>query len=205
MGREFWGCPEFPRCRGVVQDEAPLDASAEEDAPAPEQRTPDKAEEATDSEAAGKPGGFLTKVAKAVDKGYRWYLESDEPDATGRWDTPHRRRVLTYVYNRDGGRCGLCAAEMKLQGAQIEHVVPKVFAVFDVREGGQAEPGTSYRSRLHKIDNLQAAHTYCNKRKGNTPKVAGWRHPAMPPLTVADAEDGRPFVLPWKPSARSAR
>ena len=66
-------------------------------------------------------------------------------------------------------------------------------------KGGKAEPGTRYKSRLHKIDNLQAAHTYCNKRKGNTPEVAKWRHPAMPPLTVADADDGRAFVLPWKP------
>ena len=159
----------------------------------------------SDSEAAGKPAGFLTKVAKAVDKGYRWYLESDEPDATGRWDDAHRRRVLSYVFDRDSGRCGLCAGEMKLQGAHIEHVVPKVFAVFDVRKGGKAEPGTRYKSRLHKIDNLQAAHTYCNKRKGNTPEVAKWRHPAMPPLTVADAEDGQPFVLPRKRSARSER
>ena len=48
-------------------------------------------------------------------------------------------------------------------------------------EAAKAEPGTQYKSRLHKIDNLQAAHTYCNKRKGNTPDVDKWRHPAMPP------------------------
>ena len=93
---------------------------------------------------------------------------------------------------------------MKLKGAQIEHVVPKVFAVFDVRKGGKAEPGTRYKSRLHKMDNLQAAHTYCNKRKGNTPEVAAWRHPAMPPLPVADAQDGKTFMLPWKRATRSA-
>ena len=204
-GREFWGCSEFPRCRGVVQDEPPVDAPTEKDASAPDQGTRADTEEAAGSDAAGKPVGILTKVAKAVDKGYRWYLESDEPDATGRWDDAHRPKVLAYVYNRDDGRCGLCAGEMKLQGAHIEHVVPKVFAVFDVRKGGKAEPGTRYKSRLHKIDNLQVAHTYCNKRKGNTPEVAKWRHPAMPPLIVADAEDGQPFVLPRKRSARSAR
>ena len=104
-GREFWGCTEFPRCRGIVQDEAPVDAPAEKDASAPQQRTPDKAEEAAeeaaDSDAAGKSGGFLTKVAKAVDKGYRWHLESDEPDAGGRWDKDHRRRMRGEV-------CRLC-------------------------------------------------------------------------------------------------
>ena len=203
-GREFWGCSEFPRCRGIVQDEAPVDALAEKDASVQQQRTPDKAEEAADSDAAGKSGGFLIKVARTVDKVHRWYLESDEPDATGRWNKDHRPKVLAYVHDRDGGRCGLCAGEMKLKGAHIEHVVPKVFAVFDVRKGGKAEPGTRYKSRLHKIDNLQAAHTYCNKRKGNTPEVAKWRHPAMPPLAVADAEDGQSLVVPWKPPAGSA-
>lgn len=76
-------------------------------------------------------------------------------------------------------------------------------AVFDVRRGGKAEPGTHWKSRLHKLDNLQIAHTYCNKRKGNTPEVKKWRHPAMPQLTVADAEDGQIFVLPWKPPRSS--
>ena len=143
-----------------------------------------------------KPRGFLTRVVQTIDKGHRWYLERDEPDAAGRWDDDHRRSTLRYVYERDGGRCGLCTAEMKIKGAQIEHVVPKVFVLFDVGKGGRAEPGTQYKSRLHKIDNLQAAHTYCNKRKGNTPEVDKWRHPAMPTLTVADIEDGRALVLP---------
>ena len=206
-GNQFWGCSKYPRCRGVVPYEptgqvlaggdVSVDASIEETRP--------DVEGTTDSDATGESGGFLSKVARTVDKGWRWYLESDEPDATGRWDDAHRQRMLSYIYNRDGGRCGLCAGEMKLKGAQIEHVVPKVFAVFDVRKGGKAEPGTRYRSRLHKIDNLQASHTYCNRRKGNTPEVAKWRHPSMPPLTVADAEGGKTFVLPWKPAARSGR
>ena len=195
-GREFWGCTEFPRCRGIVQDQPPVDAPADKDAPAAVQRAQYHAEGASAPDAGDKPRGFLTRVVQTIDKGHRWYLERDEPDATGRWDADHRRRMLSYVYDRDGGRYGLCAGEMKLKGAQIEHVAPKVFVLFDV---GKAEPGTQYKSRLHKIDNLQAAHTYCNKRKGNTPDVDKWRHPAMPPLTVADAEDGRSFVLPWKP------
>ena len=110
--------------------------------------------------------------------------------------------MLSYVYDRDGGRCGLCAGDMKLKGAQIEHVVPKVFVVFDVLEGGMAEQGSRYRSRLHKIDNLQAAHTYCNKRKGNTPEVSEWRHSTMPSLSVADADDGMTLILPWQARTR---
>ena len=198
-GGEFWGCPEFPRCRGIVQDQAPADAPADEDAAAPVQRAQDNAEEASGSGAGDKPRGFLTRVVQTIDKGHRWYLERDEPDATGRWDDDHRRKMLRYVYDRDGGRCGLCAGETKQKGAQIEHIVPKVFVLFDVGKDGKAEPGTQYKSRLHKIDNLQAAHTYCNKRKGNTPDVDKWRHPAMPPLTVADTEDGGALVLPEKP------
>lgn len=199
-GREFWGCSEFPRCRGIVSVQPPVDAPNETDASVEESLVGDAGDDTTHSDGAGKAEGLLTKVVKAVDKGWRWYLESDEPDASGRWDKEHRQKVLSYVYNRDGGRCGLCAGEMKLQAAHLEHVVPKVFAVFDIRKGGKAEPGTYYKSRLHKIDNLQAAHTYCNKRKGNTPDVEKWRHPAMPPLTVADGDDGR---LPRKQSARS--
>lgn len=131
-------------------------------------------------------------------------MESDEPDATGRWGDAHRRRVLSYIYDRDSGRCGLCAGDMKKKGAQIEHIVPKVFAVLDVRKG-KAGPGTRYRSRLHKLDNLQAAHTYCNKRKGNTPQVGRWRHPDMPPLPVADTDDGQEFVLPRKRASTRTR
>ena len=203
-GNQFWGCSKYPRCRGVLPYEPTGrvltggDVSAD---PSVDETQPE-VEGATGSDATGESEGFLSKVARTVDKGWRWYLESDEPDATGRWDDAHRRRMLSYIHNRDGGRCGLCAGEMKLKGAQIEHVVPKVFAVFDVRKGGRAEPGTRYKSRLHKIDNLQAAHTYCNKRKGNTPEITKWRHPAMPRLTVADAEDGQTLVLPWTPKTR---
>ena len=205
VGSEFWGCSEFPRCRGIVQGQPPVVAPADEDAFAAVQGAQDNAEEASAPDAGDKPRGFLTKVAKAIDKGHRWYLESDEPDATGRWDEAHRRRMLSYIHTRDGGRCGLCAGETKQKGAQIEHIVPKGFAVFDVGRGGKTEPGTRYKSRLHKIDNLQAAHTYCNKRKGNAPEVDKWRHPAMPPLTVADADDGRAFILPWKPPPTPTR
>ena len=63
--------------------------------------------------------------------------------------------------------------------------------MFDAGKGGKAEPGPRYKSRQHKIDSLQATHTNCNKRTGNLSEVAKSRHPAMPPLTVADAIDAK--------------
>ena len=200
-GNQFWGCTEFPRCRGTLQIKSPVDAAGDTDRPAPPEESRASVEGESNSEADKEPQGFFAKVAKTVDNVQRRYLESDEPDAAGRWDDEHRRKMLKYVYGRDGQRCGLCGAEMKLKGAQIEHIVPKVFVFFDVNDRGKAEPGTYYTSRLHKIDNLQAAHTYCNKRKANKPEITKWRHATMPPLTVADTEDGRGLVLPRNPAA----
>lgn len=124
-------------------------------------------------------------------------LDLHEPDATGRWDPENHRELLRYVYDRDGERCGICAAKMKLEGAIVDHVVPKIFAVFDVRRG-RAGIGTLYTSRLHKPDNLQAAHTYCHSDKGNTPTLVEWRHPTMPTLVVAKTEVGKELIVPPK-------
>ena len=48
--------------------------------------------------------------------------------------------------------------------------MPKVCVLFDIGKDGKAEPGTQHKSRLLKIDNLQAAHTYCNKRRATPPR-----------------------------------
>ena len=127
-GSEFWGCSEFPRCRSIVPYKPPAVEAPAEESPdlASMNEVQSISEVSKDSDSGGKSEGFLMKVAKTLDKGWRRYLESDEPDATGRWDDAHRRRMLSYVYDRDGGRCGICTAEMKIKGAQIEHVVPKV-------------------------------------------------------------------------------
>ena len=122
------------------------------------------------------------------------------PDATGRWDPEVRRKALRYVYRRDGERCGICGREMPLKGAQVEHIVPKVFGYFDVQKGGQAVNGDYYKSAFHKLDNLQAAHSYCNRRKGNKPDIKGWRHKTMPPLVVAIANDDKEFIVPQSPN-----
>ena len=204
QGKRFWGCPKFPKCRGAIFDPPPDEADSDNGsslASAPGS----SGEAVSEGEKGRKRGKFLgavVKVVETVDKVQRWHLELDEPDATGRWDPDHRRKVLRYVYERDGGRCGLCAGEMKLQGAHIEHIVPKVFAVFDLRKGGKAVTGSRYKSRLHRLDNLQAAHTYCNRRKGNTPEIRKWRHPDMPVLAVAIGQDGGEFLIPWKPTKR---
>ena len=123
-GSDFCGCPEFPRCRGIVAYEPTAEAPVGEDSVV--LTTADEhhgtVEEATTPDVDGKRDGFLTRVARTLDKSWRWYLESDEPDATGRWDDAHRLRMLSCVYDRDDGQRGLCTPEMKIKGAQIEHV-----------------------------------------------------------------------------------
>lgn len=124
-------------------------------------------------------------------------LKLKQPDATGVWQEEDRAMILNYVYQRDGGRCGLCGGDMVIKGAHVEHIVPKIFALFDISKTGRAITGVKFKSLLHKTNNLQAAHTYCNKRKGNTRDMAQWRHPSMPLLEVAIFRDGRKLILPW--------
>ncbi len=197
QGNVFWGCPRFPKCRGKIFDK-PTSASGniQQNMPSAQQPSSDTAENQKQGW-RNKLGSAFDKAAAGIDKIQRWHLEFNEPDAKGHWDKDHRPKVLKYIYNRDGGRCGLCAGDMKnAKGAQIEHIVPKVFAVFDIQAQGKAIEGTQYKSLLHRLDNLQAAHTYCNKRKGNTPELAKWRHPSMPALGVALYIDGRLLYLP---------
>ena len=87
---------------------------------------------------------------------------------------------------------------MTLEGAHIEHVAPKKFGFFDLRANGRAVSGGSWRSRLHHLDNLQAAHSYCNKAKGNTADTTNWRHPNLRGLPVAESAEGTSGYL-WLP------
>ena len=188
QGGMFWGCPKFPKCRGQISD-TPTNSSG--NAAVNHSMLPATQENPVPIDA--KKQGWKAKLGSAVggmvagvNSMHRWYLESSEPDAKGHWDKDHHRKVLKYIYNRDSGRCGLCAGDMKnTKGAQIEHIVPKIFAVFDIQTQGKVVEGTQYKSLLHKLDNLQAAHSYCNKRKGNTPEMGKWRHPSMPSLGIA--------------------
>ena len=199
QGNTFWGCPNFPKCHGkifdapknsptnMVNNYSALPKIQEHFIPAGKKKRSWQE----------KLVSVIDGITAGMDSVYRRYLESNEPDARGHWNKDHRRSVLKYVHNRDGGRCGLCAGDMKnTKGAQIEHIVPKVFAVFDIQGQNKATEGTQYKSLLHKLDNLQAAHTYCNKRKGNKPDIDKWRHPSMPPLGVAVFSDGKKLALP---------
>ena len=188
-GSEFWGCSMFPKCRTI----APIKDPEQEEAPVAD---------GTDlvcpfsSPPPDPPDGLLKKAIAAMDGIWRWNLGLDEPDAKDRWKPAHRRKVLNYLHIRDGERCGLCGGTMKLKGAQVEHVVPKRFAVFELSAEGEARQGTYYTSVLHEMENLQAAHPRCNKYKGNTPDIRRWRHPSMPGLVVARTEDDRVLMLP---------
>ena len=141
-------------------------------------------------------------TAKTADKIRRSMLESEEPDASGRWRKEHRNKMLRYVHERDDGRCGVCGAGTHIEAAHLEHIVPKLFAFFDISKTDKAVQGTRYKSLLHKLDNLQASHTCCNKNKGNMADVTRWRHPTMPPLALALADDGAEFRVPQEPADR---
>ncbi|MCY4519008.1 MAG: topoisomerase DNA-binding C4 zinc finger domain-containing protein [Acidimicrobiaceae bacterium] len=188
-GNEFWGCSTFPKCRSIVQIEEP-NPGALPDADVTDAACP------FSSPPPDPPKGLLKRAVSAMDGIWRWSLEAHEPDATDRWKPKHRKQVLDYLHIRDGERCGLCGGKMKLKGAQVEHVVPKRFAVFELTAEGEARQGTYYTSVLHGMENLQAAHPRCNKYKGNAPDIRRWRHPSMPRLVVAKATDGRVLMLP---------
>ena len=107
------------------------------------------------------------------------------PDpSTGRCNPGDRKEVLTYLAWRDNGMCGLCAVRLPAGEGQVEHVVPKKFGFFDF-SGGVARPGRTLESMLHHVDNLQVAHEYCNRAKGNKPSATEWRHPMLVSLPVA--------------------
>ena len=119
--------------------------------------------------------------------------------STARWDPLDRMNVLRYLAWRDGERCGLCAMPLPAGLGDVEHVVPKKFGRFENRQG-HAVPGSGYESRLHHVDNLQAAHDYCNRAKGNNPRISEWRHPEMWSLPVA-TKLSTPNTYLWVPGS----
>ncbi len=173
-GSEFWGCLRFPKCKETVYDDDK-----------PKKQLVSNRDPANNNMNAGNRSRNQDPAP-------------NEPDAAGRWTPNERREVLRHLYERDGGRCGICGAEVPLEIAQVEHVVPRVFAYFSVRKGGKADKsGGYYKSKMHGYDNLQVAHPHCNKHKGNKAAVKEWRHSKMPPLVVAIADDGKVFTTPW--------
>jgi 5-methylcytosine-specific restriction endonuclease McrA len=142
-----------------------------------------------------------THPHSVVRRGQRWFVKGKRPNgSTGRWDPEVKTRVVGYLWWRDDHRCGLCALPMVRLDAQIEHVVPKKLGYFDLKRTGRgrrAVAGREWRSRLHHPDNLQMAHAYCNRSKGNTPDPSKWRHPELRPLPVAENTDGAGHL--WLP------
>lgn len=205
-GQQFWGCATYPKCRfkrPYFPTAKPERNSAT--APRPVSDVPEATEvKPEESQPPNKLWMTITEVVLFIERIRSWYLELREPDANGSWPDRHHRKVLRFIWERDARRCGLCGGRIKklhasspTQRPQIEHIVPKVFAVFDLDKDGKARPGTDYKSRLHKMNNLQAAHSYCNKRKGNTTDISRWRHPSLRRLPVArSTADGERLFLP---------
>ncbi len=204
-GKQFWGCTRFPKCRYSVPYRPTVHTQPESDTAS--KPTAEALEQQRDKPEESPPPNQLwlatTAVLRFVENIRTWYLELREPDANGNWPERHHQQVLRFLWFRDGERCGLCGGRIKKLYAsnperrpQIEHIIPKVFAVFDLDDDGKARPGTTYKSRLHKMNNLQAAHSYCNKRKGNTADISKWRHPSMRRLPVARSRDGKRLFLP---------
>ena len=204
-GEQFWGCTTFPKCRFTISDPpdpAEPGSEAEETGLPAEVRSKEQ-DSGPDSHGNSKLFAASAAAIRFSENIRSFYLEMKEPDANGDWPPEHRRKVLKFIWERDARRCGLCGGKIRklnastpAKGPQIEHIVPKVFAVFDVGEDGIARLGTRYTSRLHKMDNLQPAHSYCNRRKGNTPDISKWRHPSMRRLPVARSRDGEHLFLP---------
>lgn len=137
-----------------------------------------------------------------VRRAQRWLVKRMQPNgSTGKWDPEDRKIMVRYLWWRDDRRCGLCALRMVRDDAQIEHVVPKKFGLFDLQRTGRglrAIAGREWQTRLHHPDNLQVAHAYCNRSKGNTPDPSKWRHPELRPLPAAENMAGAGYL--WLPS-----
>ena len=186
-GNKFWGCSRFPKCQFTLFIAF---------------RNMPNMSSGNDSIKSAIQSGVNTLGQKQYNT---QDLELRQPDATGVWQKEDRAMILNYVYQRDGERCGLCGGDMVIKGACVEHIVPKIFALFDISRTGRAITGVKFKSLFHKTDNLQAAHTYCNRRKGNTTDMAQWRHPSMPLLEVAIFRDGRKLIPSWSRPRNSFR
>ena len=129
------------------------------------------------------------------------------PNAEDEWVREDRSFILEYIAWRDEGLCGLCAVPLKegvnplkltADDVNVEHIIPRVIGRF-LLNNGKASNGDIYESRVHHIDNLQAAHPRCNKHKGNKPQANKWRHPVMcsVPAAKVRATPGGYLWLPY--------
>ena len=150
------------------------------------------------------PELILVRLARRRDERDPERLSRLRPDDSGRWQDAHRLRLLAWVARRDGNRCGLCAADLPrdLSQCELDHIIPRVYAYFDVTTRGRAAPGDQWASRMHHRDNLQAAHSNCNGAKRATSDLSRWRHPLMLQVPAAEARTDKPpefLQLPLHP------
>lgn len=117
----------------------------------------------------------------------RWLarLDSFAPDASFVWPQDQWELLLEHVWWRDLGRCGICGEEVPLAGAELDWIVPAAVGKLDVSDG-HAEAGTTFQSRRHRRQNLQAAHPHCAEAKAGVWEVAGWRASFMPQVDAAE-------------------
>ena len=96
--------------------------------------------------------GAAIGAFKTYDKVQRIMLEVEEPDASGPLESRNiASKVLRYVYERDSAVVAACAGlRLVLMAPIVEHIVPKIFAYFDISKAGKAVQGSRYKSLLHK-------------------------------------------------------
>ena len=198
-GRHFWGCSNFPKCRFKITGQATEFKAAENRSREADFQNQDALKQKSTKSWVGKAQNFVSGLIDGIK---HQKLGSYEPDGYGRWSPPQRLEILKYLHSRDAGCCGLCGVfvqDISMKGIQIEHIIPKMFAFFDVTKNLEAVQGSYWESFLHKVDNLQIAHSYCNRAKGNTSKLIKWRHPRLPRVRVAQAQN-ETLLLPLLPS-----
>ncbi|WP_419921268.1 RDD family protein [Candidatus Poriferisodalis sp.] len=123
--------------------------------------------------------------AARTDDAWLARLDSFAPDAQLVWQDEQAQLLLEHVWWRDLGRCGICGEELSLVGAELDWVVPAGLGKMDLAEG-TAYVGTTFQSRRHRRQNLQAAHPHCAENKLGAWEIAQWRSHFMPLTDVAE-------------------
>ena len=117
----------------------------------------------------------------------RWLarLDSFAPDASFVWRQDQWELLLEHVWWRDLGRCGICGEEVPLVGAELDWIIPAALGKLDLVEGS-ARAGTTFQSRRHRRQNLQAAHPGCAEGKAGVCEIVAWRSAFMAQVDAAE-------------------
>ena len=123
--------------------------------------------------------------AARIDDAWLARLDSFAPDAQLLWPDEQAQLLLEHVWWRDLGRCGICGEELSLVGAELDWIVPAALGKMDLA-AGTAYVGTTFQSRRHRRQNLQAVHPPCVEIKLGVWEIAQWRSRFMPLTDVAE-------------------